>query len=275
MTTKTNVTALKPKEDLPPAEMLEIFDADAGQGVSTSIDDNLVPFISILQPLSPQVQKGEPRYIEGAESGDILLGSLNRYWKGSTGILFQACAFSREVVEWKYPRVPGTAGFVGRHSEIPKDHKQQPDQRNPSRVHFLSPSGQSEYVDTRYHFGFILNTKEAVGDGPELGPMQAVIGLSSTGHTFSRQWMTQMSNLRTPSGKLAPSRARKFLLPTVAKQNAQGRWFTFSVVDKGWVTDPDQYAAGTNLFNAVRDGLVRAAVSDDGGSAAQDTEVPF
>src|SRR4051812_20868508 len=101
MAKQSNVTALQKKDDQLPAEMMELYEGDAGQGVSTSVEDNLVPFVGILQAQSPQVLKRNPKYVEGAEASDIFLTSLNRYWKGETGILFQPCAFGREFVEWR------------------------------------------------------------------------------------------------------------------------------------------------------------------------------
>ena len=271
MAKSTNVTKLQPKDDQLPAEMLELYEGDAGQGVSTSVEDNLVPFIAVLQALSPQVSKRDPKYVVGAEAGDILITSLSRIWKGETGILFQPCAFQREFVEWR-PRDTG-GGFVGRHPQMPTTARQSQDPKNQQRQRWVMPAG-TEIIDTRYHFGFILNGGEALGEGPEIGPMQAVIALSSTGHTFSRTWMTQMSQLRLPSGLASPSRARKYLLSTEPKSNASGNWFGWKVADRGWVTDAEQYAAGTALFQSIRDGSVRAAVPEQKEGDSDDS-VPF
>lgn len=272
MAKQSNVTTLKKAEDQLPAEMMEIFEADAGQGVSTAVEDNLVPFVAILQTNSPQVSKRDPKYIAGAEPGDILITSLNRIWKGETGIVFQPCAFDRDYVEWR-PRDSG-GGFVGRHPRMPATAKQVQDPKNPQRQRWVTPAG-TDIIDTRYHFGYILNPEAAEGSGPDLGAMQAVIALSSTGHTFSRTWMTQMSQLRLPGGKAAPSRSRKFALVTEPKTNASGSWFGWRSEDRGWVTDPEQYAAGTALYQSIRDGSLRAAAPEQGGEGGGDEEIPF
>ncbi len=273
MAKATNVTALTPKNEQLPAEMLEQFEFNAGEGVSTAAEDNLVPFIGILQALSPQISKRDPKYIPGAEEGDILVTSLNRFWKGETGIVFQACSFQRDFVEWK-PRDAG-GGFIGRHPQMPTTAKQVPDPKNPQRTRWIMPAG-TDIVDTRYHFGYILNGADAQGEGPEMGPMQAVIALASTGHTFSRSWMTQMGQLRLPSGKGAPSRSRKYRLSTIPTSNPIGKWFKFSLKDEGWLTDIEQYAAGTALFQAIRDGSLKAAAPEASESHDGDSDsVPF
>ncbi len=261
------VVALK-KDDQLPAELAEQFALDAGQGVSTSIEDNLVPFVAVLQSNSPQVSKRDPKYIEGAEPGDIMLTSMKRIWKGEVGLDFQPCAFDRDFVEWKLRDNGG--GFVGRHPQMPSTAKQTSDPKDPNKSLWLMPSG-TQIVDTRYHFGFILNPQDALGDGM-MGVMQAVVSLSSTGHTFSRTWMTQMSQLRV-NGKLMPARSRHYRLKTVPQSNAKGNWFAWEYQDLGWITDPEQYAMGTNLYQAIRDGSLKAAAPEHNEST--EDEIPF
>lgn len=272
MAKAANVTALTKKDDQLPAEMMEQFELDAGQGVSTATEDNLVPFVAVLQSNSPQVIPRNPKQIDGASAGDILITSLNRYWKGESGIEFQACAFDQDYVEWRLRDNGG--GFVGRHPRMPENAKEKPDPKNPQRVLWLMPSG-TQIVHTRYHYGFILNPQDAQGEGSPLGLMQAVISLSSTGHTFSRTWMTQMNGLRLPSGKAVPSRARKYRLVTDPKSNQAGDWFGWKVSDLGWITDAEQYDRGTALFQAIRDGSVRAAVPEQSDDSGGDSETPF
>lgn len=269
MAKASNITKLKTEDQLP-AEMMAQFEFDAGQGVSTAVEDNLVPFIGILQAQSPQVLKRNPKYVEGAEAADILLTSLNRYWKGETGILFQPCAFSQDYVEWKLRDNGG--GFVGRHPQMPTTAKETPDAKDPNRKLWLMPSG-TQIVHTRYHYGIILNGEDAQGEGAPLGLMQAVISLNSTGHTFSRTWMTQMNGLRLPNGKAAPARSRKWLLTSDPKSNQSGDWFGWKVADRGWITDLEQYDMGTALFQAIRDGSVRAAIPEQ--TQEDNPETPF
>lgn len=257
-----------------PAEMLDQFEADAGQGVSTSADDTIIPILGVLQAQSPQVNKREPDYIEGAEAGDIFLPSLGVYWKGEVGLVFQPCHFDREWVRWR-PRESG-GGFVGRMRDLPPDARELHDPDRPGRQGYVMPDG-TELVDTRYHFGMILNG-DAAGPRPVSPILQALFSLSSTGHTFSRQWMTQIAALRLPSGKPAPSRARQYRLTTVQKSNAAGTWFGLRAEDAGWIQDPLVYKLGTEMFEAIQQGKLRAAEPEArqaGGGSGADDEVPF
>ena len=49
-----------------------------GRGVSTAAEDNLVPMIAVLQPLSPQLNKqNQGKYIADAQPGSILCRGMD------------------------------------------------------------------------------------------------------------------------------------------------------------------------------------------------------
>lgn len=254
-----------------PAGLAETFERDAGQGVSTAQEDTIIPILGVLQAQSPQVNKRDPKYIEGAEAGGLMLGSLGVVWPGEVGVLFQPCHFGREYVRWR--RREDGGGFVGRHATMPTEAREETDPENPQRRRWVMPDG-TELVDTRYHFGYILNGDAALPH--PVGSTQALFALSSTGHTFSRQWMTQMSNLRLPSNKLAPSRARQYLITTVPKSNAAGNWYGLKAEDRGWIPSKEQYDLGTLMYEAIEAGKLSAAAPEARtGSAAGDDQIPF
>ena len=59
----------KKEANLPVAGM---FEQDASQGLENMAQDDLaLPFLRILGQLSPQVNKRDPKYVEGAEPGMI------------------------------------------------------------------------------------------------------------------------------------------------------------------------------------------------------------
>ena len=64
-------TALKKKEEAAlPAMMAESFAADAGSGFENADKDSYaIPFIKLLQSMSPQCKKSNGAYIQGAEEG--------------------------------------------------------------------------------------------------------------------------------------------------------------------------------------------------------------
>lgn len=238
-----------------PAFMKSRVAKDAGKGVSTAQEDNLVPLIYILQAQSPQVNKRNPAYIEEAEASDIWLrNSPNPIVKGDEGILFQPCFFNKDWIEWVARDSGG--GFVARHVELPQDAKKIEDPKNPNRVKYVRPNG-NEVVETRHHIGYAIT-----GDGA----LPYVISLSGSGHTVSRQWMFMMNGVQLDGDK-APSFAKLYRLKTKERSNAAGTWFSFDVSDAGWVETDQEYQRGLELHDAFVRGekKMEAPVVDDGG----------
>jgi hypothetical protein len=222
----------------PPAELMDDLTADAGKGVSTDQADNLVPLVYILQDQSPQVLRRNPAYIEGAETGCIWLRNApDPIVPGDVGIEVIPCYFSKDVVEWK-PRDDG-GGFIARHDfhageDIEKlavrlgATKVMSDPKNPNRIDYILPSG-NELVETRYHIVMVVRENGVM--------MPFVIPLSSTGHTFSKQWMFKYNSKKLPSGKTASSFSSIYRIRTNIKQNASGEWFAFQEDDGQWLWD--------------------------------------
>lgn len=239
-----------------PAELMAEFEAHAGEGVSTSMDDQLLPYIGIVQAGSPQIKRNHEKYLDGVNIGDILISSLGRWWSGDVegGLVFVQAHFNQDVVEW-IPRDDG-GGVVARHSEMPKDARKIVDTEHPQRQKWGSPRG-TEYVHTRYHYGIIVNGAEALGGDP-LGPMQGVITLSSSGHQFSRQWTTLQNSIRLPNGKIAPARARVWKLTTVNRSKGGNDWSVFRAEDLGWNADKTIYDAAGQMYEAILAGSLKA-----------------
>lgn len=230
---------------------------DAGQGVSTDREDNLVPLIYVLQSNSPQVDSNTQAYLEGAKPGTIWLRNYSSpLVDGAEGILFQPCYFSKDWVEWVLRSAGG--GFVGRHEEKPPDAVEKPDPQNPKKMRWLLPNG-NEVKETRYHAGYVV-TKD--------GAVPFVIPLSSSGHTVSRNWMFTMMSKRTPDEKIVPSYACLYRLKTRQRSNAQGKWYVLDVTDAGYVTTAEDYARGKSLHDAFVSGEKTAAAEEHVGEDA-------
>lgn len=260
-----------------PAELMDQFEADSGQGVSTSTEDTMIPLLTMVQKGSPQVDRTHPRYaesrIDGIEAGDFLIGSTRTFWKGEAGILFIPVYFEHSFNRWR-PRESG-GGFMGSFQELPREAREAHDPEKPTRRYHVMPD-DSEIIEVRNHYGIILNGSDAKPQSIG-GALQGVLTLNSTGHTFSRQWMTQINQIRLPSGALAPSRARTWRISHVIKSNPQGSWFGCKAEDQGWVEDAELYKAGTAMFQAIQEGKLKAAAPTEGngGGSGEDKDLPF
>lgn len=240
-----------------PAELLELAKQDAGKGLSTRQEDNITPIIYFLQSNSKAVDPNEPSYIDGAKPGDILLRGMDQpIVSGKEGVWFQPSFFCIRYNEW-IPRDNG-GGFVASHSELPAEAEKVVDPSNPNKVKWRMPNG-NEVLETRIHAGFVHN------HGPV--PLPFVLSLTSTGHTFSRQWMFAMNQKRTPDGDAWPSWAYLYRIRTVPKQNKQGKWHAPEIVESTPVTSRADYERGKVLHQAFASGQrdIEAPMEDPTG----------
>ena len=68
----------------------DIFE-NAGDGASFDSSEMQIPFVRILQAMSPQLSKKKPEFIEGASQGDVYNTVTSQYWDGEEGIVVIPC----------------------------------------------------------------------------------------------------------------------------------------------------------------------------------------
>src|SRR5215813_3712273 len=149
--TKRNANLPSPaSETLPSTAVADMMAADAGDGLSTDAADNMVSMIRVLQPMSPQVIRGNAQMIDAAMPGDIWLkGASPPVVQGEVGIVFQPAHFTRMWIEW-IPRDQG-GGLVAQYLEKPPEAHMVEDERR-GRVNWAMPNG-NEVIETRYISG--------------------------------------------------------------------------------------------------------------------------
>ncbi len=260
----------------PPEWLKQKMKEDKGKGVSTDTADNLVPLIYVLQALSPQVNRRNPAFIEGAEPGafwlrnapvEIIPGDPE---SDNGGMIAQSCYYFHDWIEWK-PRDAG-GGFIARHAPLSGDRKEEcpvgdavrtEDPQNNKRVRYLRPNG-NEVIHTRNHVVNIYTPQ---------GVLPYIIPFSSTGHTTSRAWMQLMNTMSGGVGFAA-----KYKLTTRERTNPAGTWFAVDVKFHDWCSEAE-YAAGLRLNEAFASGEkqaeapVAAAAAEGGGAGGDD--IPF
>lgn len=262
-----------------PANIAQDMLGDVGKNVSTKAEDNLVPFLKVLQKMSPQVDKRNDAYIEDAEAGLIWLRNYPDMplVNGDAGIVFQPCFMGKEWIEW-VPREKG-GGVVARWTYDDADpNKGRPDdcqltdKPGDNRQIWMRPNG-NEVIETRSIAGFV-----------HLGELRLpyVLPLQSTGHTFAKEWngmwrlkkqsayiRSQDPGFKFPDGwadGIAPSYAYTYRLVTKHRSNSKGDWFQFQATDEGPVSAED-YQLGRDLYSSFLSGEKKAEI--DVGDAAE------
>jgi hypothetical protein len=99
--------------------------------------------IKQLQNNSPEVTKGDPAYVSGAEGGDFLVPRDEEIalYKGATGIEAIFVGFEENFLEWPPVRGAGSGGPLGRHSAMPSDANWVLDQATGRKVCLRASNG--------------------------------------------------------------------------------------------------------------------------------------
>ena len=241
-----------------PANLEQEMEDDAGdgrQGITTK--DLAIPFLRILQKMSPQLSKRDGAYIEDAEEGDIFNTVTGEIWSGNKGVLVVPAAFHFKYIEWK-PREDG-GGFVAsftRDEELPSTEQDERGRAITGAGNLLS--------DTAEHYVAIVGANGHVDT--------AVIAMSSTQLKHSRKWNSMISQqqIQTKEGmKPAPTYSRLYRLKTTSESNEQGDWVGWSITLEGVVDNIDLYRSAKSFSQAVNQGQIAAKHTTLDGAEAE------
>ena len=221
-----------------------LFEADANQGAQNiSQADLALPFLKILGQLSPEVNKRDGKYVDGAEPGKIINTVTNKLYDSIDVI---PCHYKRQYIEWQ-DRGQSTGAPVAIHeadSDIISQTVRGKDYKD------RLPNGN--YLDnTANHFVIYLNTITT----------SALISMKSTQLKVSRKWNSMMMGLKM-QGKnglfTPPTYSHVYKLKTVQMSNDKGTWFGWDVSKVGPVTDKSVYDMAKNFAISVGKGEVEA-----------------
>ena len=217
-----------------------LFEADANQGAQNiSQEDLALPFLKILGQLSPEVNKRDGKYVEGAEPGKIINTVTNELFDSIDVI---PCHYKRQYIEWQ-DRGTSSGAPVAIHdagSDIVSQTTRGKDYKD------RLPNGN--YLDnTASHFVLTL------GDTPST----ALISMKSTQLKVSRKWNSMMMGIKM-QGKnglfTPPTYSHIYNLKTVQMSNDKGTWFGWDVSKKGPVEQEDLYGMAKNFALSVGKG---------------------
>jgi len=225
------------------------FEADANQGAQNIAQEDLaLPFLKILGQLSPEVNKRDGKYVEGAEPGKIINTVTNQLFDEVNVV---PCHYKRQYIEWQ-DRGQSTGAPVAIHdadSDIISQTTR--DKSYKDRL----PNGN--YLDnTASHF--VLQLSDT--------PQSALISMKSTQLKVSRKWNSMMMGLKM-QGKnglfTPPTYSHIYKLKTVQMSNDKGTWFGWDVEKVGPVTDKGIYDMAKNFALSVGKGEIEAKHSSE------------
>ena len=224
-----------------------IFEEDAAKGLGKIGQEDLaLPFLKILGQLSPEVNKRDGKYVEGAEPGMIFNSVSGDLYDGVKGIDVIPCFYKLEYIEWK-DRGDGPGAPVAIYdSSSDIMSKTKADANYKDRL----PNGN--YIEkTASHFVIIT------GDSPAT----ALISMKSTQLKISRKWNSMMSGikLKGKNGLYTPaSFSHIYKLKTTQMSNDKGTWFGWEVSKVGPITDASIYQQAKSFSESISKGAVKA-----------------
>lgn len=250
-------------------------ESDAGAGAeNVTSKDIAIPELKLLQKMSPQVDKEDGKYIQGAEAGMFLDTNSRALFDGKQGVLFMPCYYSKHFVEF-IPREQG-GGFVADHgseeSNLPPTEIRKKDKGGDVRV--IAESG-NEVVET--HQFAVLAVR------PDGSFIPALLRFSSTKIKQAKR-LNALTNqkrypLEHPNEKLRGQRQPtwKFLykLSSIVEENQYGKYYNIDINDHGELGKVFEeslsgmlYAAGKALYQGMKAGAVKT-------QGFGDDDIPF
>jgi hypothetical protein len=242
------------------AVAVNMFEADADKGSQNMTQEDLaLPFLKVLGQLSPEVNKRDGKYVEGAEPGMILNTVTNEVFDGTKGIDVLPVFYERKYVEWQ-DRGEGKGAPVAIHDASSDIMSQTTRDKS-----FKDRLPNGNYLEnTANHYVVVLGNS----------PQTALISMKATQLKISRKWNSIMMGIKL-QGKnglfTPPTYSHIYNLKTVQMSNDKGTWFGWEVSKVGSVSDQNVYGIAKSFADQVGKGDVQVKH----GSDESKTDSPF
>ena len=236
---------------------VNVFEADANKGSQNIAQEDLaLPFLKVLGQLSPEVNKRDGKYVEGADPGKIINTVSNELYM-SINVL--PVFYKRQYIEWQ-DRGASTGAPVAIHeadSDIISQTTRGKDYKD------RLPNGN--YLEnTASHFVILLGSS----------PQTALISMKATQLKVSRKWNSMMMGIKM-QGKnglfTPPTYSHIYNLKTVQMSNDKGTWFGWDVSKVGPIEDKSVYDIAKGFADQVGKGEIQAKH----GSEESKTDSPY
>lgn len=251
---ESQATVVSTVDDETLADLLD----DAGAGLeNATASDYALAFVHLLQKMSPQVDKADPKYIEGAEPG-MFINSVTQELFEELKVI--PVDFSKVYIEW-IPRDQG-GGFVASYG-------------TKADAEANCEAGH-QIVDTANHFILLWSNQDETWT-------PAILSLTSTKLKASRNWVSKMSMVTIAAGGnrrvVAPTYAKYYkVMPDGPMKNEHGTFYVIKVDavegEDGWVKDAELRNQAKNFRASLKAGTKGADFSKAEVVEAEEEEEP-
>lgn len=251
-----------------------MFEEGAGAGMEGAGQEAFaIPFLSILQKGSPQVDPDQPNaYIDGARAGNILETVSMQLFDGKVGVMIVPCAYKRAFLRWG-PRDSGggfKGEFTGDEVAVMRSKGQIVEMDGklyaPTEDGSVNVHRSDRFAEVRNHYCMLIEPESQTYK-------QVLLSLSSTQIKKSKGLMSILDGVRdvNRSGqKFKPATwANLVRMTTVSESNDKGSWYGVKFELAGLVRSAlpkpfaaEVFSAGKAFNEAVTRGTVAARFED-------------
>lgn len=234
-------------------EFGHLFDDGLGGFDGLNAATIALPFIRVLQDMSPQVKPRNAEYVEGAAAGMFYNNVNNDTYESPLRVVVGR--FERYYIEWR----PNRGGFVGAHSvelveKMLADGKLILDDDNK-----ITNDAGNLFQDTYVYFVLMPDFLE---DGV------CIVSLSSTQLKEARKWNRLLTTTYLPNGQRALPHFMVWEIATIPMSNDKGEWFGIKVKQDGFVDKTTFEAVNTGRKELPPSSNIDLRALEDGSGAA-------
>lgn len=238
----------------------DMFAADAGSGMEGATSESFaIPFLSVLQKGSPQVDEASGAAVEGAKAGMLWDNVAGRMFDGKAGVTIVPCAYRRVFLRWA-PKGSQGSGFKGEMSADQVASMRAAGQivDLDGRLYIPLPDGTvndkkcDRISDTRNHYVLLVDAESGAW-------VEALLSLTSTQIKKSKMLMSALASVKLngPAGMYTPPTfANMVRLTTIPESNDKGTWFGTKFELSGRVNRAELYAAAKAFHASVSAGSI-------------------
>lgn len=242
------------------------FASDAGAGMEGAGQESFaIPFLSVLQKGSPQVDEASGAAVEGAKAGMLFENVTGRMFPGKDGVLIVPCSYRREFLRWGARDNGG--GFKGAFDSdaVAEMRANGKIVELEGKLYAPEPDGSvsdkksDRFNDTRNHYVLIIDEKTGAWT-------EALLSLTSTQIKKSKMLMSALASVKLKNGAgqmfTPPTFANFVRVTTTPESNDKGTWFGVKFELAGTVDRPEVYAAAKAFHANIAKGGVQVKYED-------------
>jgi len=235
--------AIEKKEETLPEEL---FDGLEGYGADFTSDEVTLPFIRMVQKMSPYLVEGDGNYIESSKAGQ-LVHTVNA--KAYDTLTIIPLRFEHLKIQWRMRESGGGLinVFTPSDPELPATHKVE-------NQNVVTDDPTSVIEDTLQYICQVF-----APDGEDLG--MSIVSCSKSQLKYARRWNVQLQSkkITLSSGRVirAPLFSHSYTLSTIQESTQKNgmtqSWHSFKFGEGTLLTDQDMLQGCIALAKQVND----------------------